>query len=379
MPALSTILQLVIAIIIVLVLFAIGFFVYNRELLSAIRNVTSNKKATPVFRGVLDLGLLPVGTSHVYDTNNPNAPNYVELNPAYNQMPGAEFSYNFWLYLDYKRAPPGFNEVAQKNAPTIKEQDTGLDATDYILVLRGDALPKTYKSICRKRNKIDIMVKCPLIKLENGWDNLTVEFNTVSSPDAVHNTAKDQCKNTTSTNWLAMNNHKISVYGMRNGPNASRYNKKWFMVTVVIKDTSPDDPIPIRNKARCSVYVNGVKELDHYVDGKMDIKTGHASVLKQNSGNLYVGPKIGFQDAKGNTIVTGSPLNTGNTTSDAKSIVMADLSYYNYGLDPATISSLFTSGFNKNTAPSSTNPLMQEQSYLDSISLGSTEPQLEYL
>ena len=125
----------------------------------------------------------------------------------------------------------------------------------------------------------------------------------------------------------------------------------------------------------CMIYVNGQKELDRYVDGEVDVLSGYASVLKQNSGNLYVGPKITFEPNK----TTSAPLNTNTKVNDSQKVVMADLSYFNHELDPIAISKLFSGGFSKTVAPASVDPEKQDQSFLNSLSMASSRPELQYL
>jgi hypothetical protein len=199
--------------------------------------------------------------------------------------------------------------------------------------------------------KSDVKVKCPLVKLERGSDVLTVEFNTIASPEVVSENSRNICRET-STNWNFMNMHKIAIKNLRD----PKLDKKWIMVTVVINDTSPNDPLPLRNKTRCRIYVNGLLELDRYVDGGFGLASGH-SLLRRNNGMLYVSPSItttpyefsipGYtNNAKMSTQISTNKT-IGGTPSNLpdNAVMMADLTYYNYGLDITTIKSLFQKGF----------------------------------
>ena len=199
----------------------------------------------------------------------------------------------------------------------------------------------SYKSLCsttkETKTKTDIILKCPLVKLENACDILTVEFNTLASPDIIQENSVNTCT-VESKDWKYINSYKMCVSGLTS---KSSLNKKWNMITVVVQETYPSDPLPIRNKVRCTIYINGGMELDKYADGAFN--ASDISVLKQNQGNLYVAPTI--KDSTGKTI-SADP-----TKSEANKLLMADMTFYNYALDTVEINSIFSSGFTKQWAP----------------------------
>ena len=138
---------------------------------------------------------------------------------------------------------------------------------------------------------------------------------------------------------------------------------KWFMVTVVVKDTFPADPLPIRNKVRVRIYINGVMELDKYLDGRLGNVSSSASVLKTNSGNLYVAPAIKFDSSTNAELSYSIP--------SADKVRMADLSYFNYALESAEIVDLFSSEFSKTIAPGITS---NTDFLLDAFPISATGP-----
>jgi hypothetical protein len=184
-----------------------------------------------------------------------------------------------------------------------------------------------------------------LVKLEKGGEVLTVEFNTVGSPDAIIENSRNICAQK-STDWNYMNSYKIGVTNM------SKYDKQWIMVTIVVQDTYPTDPLPIRNKARCTIYINGGVELDQYVDGKFGSKPNEMSIVKQNQGNFYVAPQITYS----NSNTTFLP-----ATESLKGVCIADLTYYNYVPTSDDIKNLFAAEFTKSYAPAYGNPTNQVQ------------------
>jgi hypothetical protein len=239
--------------------------------------------------------------------------------------------------------------------------DGGINKNDVILLLKGNNKVQTYKNLCGN-NKNDIYIKCPLIKLEHSGDALTVEFNTETSADIVNEGAKKTCGSSTS-DWDEKHSYKVSLHGFKS--RSSIFNKKWFMVTVVIQDTYPSDPLPFRNKIRVRIYINRVLELDQYVDTKFNqTDSDPASVLKPNDGNLYVMPTI--------TMGTGNPTpkTSKPTNTNPNKIMMADLAYFNYAVNVDDIDSIYKAGYNKSIAisPKGTgdpNSVLYDMSYSD--------------
>lgn len=343
---LGGIVQVILAIVLVILLFTLAFFVYNSELLKAMQNASRKDKEVPVFTGIVDFA---TNKNTEYEVRDETHPSYREITPSYNQLAGAEFTYNFWLYTDFD----GVNMAIPGNT-SLQRTDTGLQSDDIVLLLKGSKTPYNYRNICsrtrRPVSKNDVLVKCPLIKLQRGGDVLVVEFNTLSSPEGIREQSRNTCADQ-STDWKYMNSHKIAVSGLRTGPNAANYAQKWYMVTVIIQDTNPTDPAPLRNKCRCRIFINGTLELDRYVDGSIGQYNSNASVLRQNNANLHVAPVLTWSNNSTYSVANNK----------ARKMMMADLTYYNYAMDPATIAAKFDSGFTKSFAVISTvatDPLM---------------------
>lgn len=368
--SIGTLLQVIAAIAVVIILFVIAFSVYNMELVNAVRNSNKTRKAIPIFRGMKDLNSVKDET---YNTLDPNASTYIDLGPSVGQEGGGEYAYNFWLYVDATKSGVGkpaatadkqfFTDGGYENVAT--KLSSGATAGVYdnndhiILFLRGSKKPYKYKGQCfdanatlsdmdGKKYKTDIMIKSPLVKLERGLDVLTIEFNTMETPDAVKEKSNNSCDDA-STDWEAMNAYKVSLKNFN-----TKYDKQWVMVTVTLQDTYPSDPLPIRNKIRCTIYVNSVVELDKYIDGQLDANRMIGSTLKQNSGNLYINPQI----SASNIFVKGDTTNTALTLAPTKlppnplGVIISDLTYFNYTPDEVEVKNLFGSGVTKKWAPS---------------------------
>jgi len=335
----------IIAVTLVILLFAIGFSVYNLETMRAVQDAAKQKRRVDIFTGVKDLVLTG---QEVYETRDDTMATYKDLALSVNQGSGAEFTYNFWMYIN--REPLGITAAVNDKQNTAQKTDKGLSDDDIVLFLRGNKTPQKYKNICGV-DKVDIITKSPLIKLERNANVLTVEFNTVDAPDMTHESSRNTCKNT-STDWAVMNNHKIAVTGLKK----TNLDQKWFMVTVIIQDTTPVDPVPIRNKVRCMIYINGVLELERYADGRLVNSPTQTdpTVLLQNSGNLYLYPEI-FDSSNLRELATpssGAMTKYPRDSANSKGLMMADMSYFNYAITTDEITSLFRGGFTKTMAPS---------------------------
>jgi hypothetical protein len=349
----GTMVQVIMAISLVIILFVVAFAIYNMELVNAIKESGKVRRQVPIFKGIKDL----VRSQDVFNTINPTAPSFRDLSESVNQTSGGEYTYNFWMYMDNTDGavlpiPPqsvleqtpdrglkGFVNNANVNLSNAERP--------FVLLLRGDPTPTWFKGPCfnarsPKTLKMDVMVKSPMITLERGGDVLSININTLNIPDGVKERAHNVCDEV-STDWEFMNSYRLAVKGLvdREG-----LHKNWFMVTVVVQDTYPSDPIPIRNKVRVRVYFNGVLELDRYVDGRLGVNR-NPTVLRQNKGHLYIAPVI----KEGSTALS-LDLATGATPDKQDKLLMADLTYFNYAVEHKDINAMFKSGFTKSIAPS---------------------------
>lgn len=326
MALFRTSLQVVAAFAIVIILFVIAYNLFSREATRAIQESSELRNHIQIFKGIKDMSLT---TGEVYNTVNDKGGLFMNLKPSVNQSGGIEFSYNFWLYQD-----PSYQ--TGNNTPGI---DEGLTQGDVVLLLRGNNTVQSYNNVCGE-NMPNIYVKCPLIKLQNNGDTLSVEFNTEKSIDVVREGAKNVCGQSIDS-WDEANQHKVSIRGLKNQP----YSGKWFMVTVIIQDTYPPDPLPFRNRVRVRIYINGVLELDQYVNNANEIGTvsKEPTILKPNQGNLYVMPQITIN-------ATSTPASTTNKPTQVNNIMMADLSYFNYVIDADTILRMYEDSFTRTYA-----------------------------
>lgn len=347
--------QVIFAVALVILLFIVGFTIYNMEFLKAIQSSGLVKNKVEIFKGVKDLKQI---SGEVYNTQDKASGSYREIVPSYNQKAGAEYSYNFWLYIDKSQYADCKSSDSSTSDPGFTKSSLA-DKNQTILFMKGVPTATSYKNICGQ-NKNDVMVKNPLVKLEQCGNNLTVEFNTMQSTDAINENSPNVCGQNGS--WKDANSHKITLSGLTLGDPDQRFDRKWNMFSIIIQDTFPSDPYPIRNKVRCRIYVNGLLELDRYVDGKLstaDRTEKTPTVLKFNKGHLHINPEISISVPK-----TGGGTDTYTTyrPTDEHKLMMADLNYYNYALPPAEIDELFNVGFEKSFAPTAGDETL-EKSY----------------
>lgn len=356
-------------------LFAAAFAIYNADQLRALKGMGRARKEVVVFTGVKDLH--NVGDGESYNTMDPMHPMYKDMPPSINQASGAEYSYSMWLYINDTNCTEkglkcalgsgkslgnvadagltefGNSEGASQTAPANKP---------FVLLLRGNKTPYAYKRLCAKNNdnkalKYDIMTKNPMIKLENGGDVLSVEINTIQSPDAVRARSRDVCDDV-SEDWEHAQSYRIALKNLSMQPGT--VVNRWFMVTVCVQDTTPMDPLPIRNNVRVRVYINGTKELDRYLDGRLDQGPGSATALRTNQGNLHVAPVIKLGDKRLTHDIEGNDR-----------MYMADLSYFNYALADDEVTRRFNAGISRTFAPSvSLNANLDNTSFMANLSAG---------
>lgn len=358
--------QVVIALLLVIGFFMLAFFIFNKEAIEAATMKRTVKQKTYIFRGIKDLATT---NDEVYDTSDPSHPTFRELPNSVNQLGGAEFTYSFWMYKSERTT----------TEPKLSFQvNDNIESNDLILLIRGSDRKQQFTDVCAKEvgSPENVMVKCPLIKFQGErWEYLVVELNTVNSPTGVREQSKNSCGSTAARGWSAANSHKVALAGFDDG----NFINKWFNVTVVVSDTEPKDNLPVRNKIRVKIFVNGVLELDRYVDNNLgDVTNDNPSILLQNNGPLYVAPKVKSYATSNNTISRTSRDNPTPNGTDP-SLFMANLVYMSYAASPEEIKALFDEGFDRNIAPAvnqSTVSLDRYRASMKNRSVTSGQPQL---
>jgi len=81
------------------------------------------RKEIDIIEGIYDFGN---SNEWKYNTNNKSHNNYADIRPSINQQGGAEYSYNFWIYID--------------NDKLKKLMDTDNNGRDVALIFKGEKL-----------------------------------------------------------------------------------------------------------------------------------------------------------------------------------------------------------------------------------------------
>lgn len=337
--------QIIIAVIIVVVLLLVALYQYNKEKFDALRSAGAIRKSVVVFQGIKDLSS---SKDEMYETVDDTSGSFRDLVPSVNQASGIEYSYNFWLYMDQDGLTDDASTTAAASATAnsalgsmnvsdmvTADLDGGLNPTyvaagqrhkaPLMLFLRGDKRAYTFKKVCLPGThsvKTDVLVKNPLVKLEDAGNALTVEFNTVDAPDSC--TAATDAVSASNPDWATGNAHKVGIIGLR----TDNLKKKWFMVTVVVAETAPSLPMSTRNRTTCMIYINGTIAQTQSVAG---------SSVRNPTGNLYVHPIIKNAASTAVSLDIDSGLYAGK-------MQMADLTYFNYAITTGELASIFSTG-----------------------------------
>jgi hypothetical protein len=305
----TSLIQIIIALIIVILMGYISYNIYTIEFEKLLKGSNTLKKETSVFSGIVDFYSNTDLKSNTFDIEDDN---YLDIAPSINQQGGAEYSYNFWLYIDRSK----------------------LSGTkDHVLLLKGNKefLINTNKTLnCSSIYNQTIMIKNPLVRLSPLGDGIAVEYNNIVTIDSYQDVNKiKSCDSADKNIWKNRNGNLLGVYDLD-------LDKKWFMITIVMKEVSAPDNILFNNKASSKMYVNGILISDKNVETKYNDKI-YSATFKNNNAPLYVNPAF---DSNG--IYSVKP-------AGAETIKMADLKYYNYAITDDEVNKIYNNGFTKST------------------------------
>ena len=325
----NPLIQVIISLIILLLMGYIGYNIYLIELQNMFQGENDIRKEVSILSGTYDFSNSEVR----YSTNNKSQLNYKNIKPSINQEGGAEYSYNFWLFIDQETLG-----VASKKPENDK---------DIILFLKGEKnlyASDKYNYNCANVNKTHnpvIITKNPLVRLSGDGTKIAVEYNNIYTSDSFQQSASyKSCSEINSTNWNERNKKLLGIYDIE-------FNNKWFMVTIVMKEVADSNNVLSINKASCKMYINGVKLLDKKVETKY-MNNIYSATFKNNSSPFYINPTIGTSFIDATKTPYGKPLKENQ-------LKMADIKYYNYAIIDDIISSLYNRGFNKDIAVTMTN------------------------
>jgi hypothetical protein len=324
----NPLIQVIISLIILLLMGYIGYNIYLIELQNMFQGENDIRKEVSILSGTYDFSNSEVR----YSTQNKSQLNYKNIKPSINQEGGAEYSYNFWLFVDQEKLQP---------------KQGGVENNDYILFLKGeknlyasDKFNYNCANVDKTYNPV-IITKNPLVRLSGDGKKIAVEYNNIYTADSFQQSASyKSCNEINSKNWNERNKKMLGIYDID-------FNNKWFMVTIVMKEVADSNNVLSINKASCKMYINGVKLLDKKVETKY-MNNIYSATFKNNSSPFYINPKIDapFIDA------AKTPFGKPNKENQIK---IADIKYYNYAINEDIIASLSNKGFNTEIAVTATN------------------------
>ena len=303
-------LQIVIALIVIIIMGVLAYSIYNKDASILIEDVTKDvviKKTVKILDGTF---AYDSNKQAVINTIDPSYGNYKDIVPSINQKGGAEYTYNFWIYMN----------------------DGGLtDNTTKVLFVKGSNTKVPYKSNnnnnCYAQNGW-YLIKNPLVRVNiksNKVSAIVTEFNTIKTPDAVHsNPDAIDC------NDADINNKDLNLFGIYGLEGRQDLYNQWSMITIVVSETNPSSDIMFRNEAFVKMYLNGYEYLNKTSDAFYSGGTV-TTAMRNNSGNLYINPETG-------------------TGTGFEKLAIADLTYFNYALKDEDVLRLHKAGFNNKTA-----------------------------
>jgi len=346
--------QVIIALIILLLMGYVAYNIYLIELHHMFKGNNDIRKETEIFNGIIDFNDI---RELKYNTKNRAHEKYRDISPSINQQGGAEYTYNFWLYVDQ-------GKITQLKNDSNK---------DILLFLKGEKhfyynndfnYNCMFKSTDNSKIKHPILLtKNPLVRLSADGKNLAVDYNNILSPESYQNNSKyNRCDNVDNNKpWWDRNKNMIGVYDIE-------FSNKWFMVTIVMKEIADNNNILTKNRAICRIYINGLlvfeNKLETVYGSNQDI---YSATFKNNNSPLYINPIFNMKyeatsagrktsgDAMNiieknlpyldmNLIKYDEKYNNENPNDISGIIKMGDLKYYNYALEADAINQLFRNG-----------------------------------
>jgi hypothetical protein len=243
-------------------------------------------------------------SDRVWTTVMQDAENYAPLVHSLNRKGGAQFTYQFWMFVgdESKSNVAGHTILLRGDAKQYKWEKWMYNTADVqnALALQKNML-KAVNTLApaKKVRESGVFVKCPLIRFGPTYDSFVVELNTLHDPDVkiviTPNEAKDGIDGTQRANAL-----KLSA-------------SKWVLHTFTFEDhvaiTDFEDGIVMR----------------YYINDLMYHTARVPSAIRQNLGDLHLlpsGPR-------------GLPL---------KDCKIGNVAYFNYAITPDEIHKTFRAG-----------------------------------
>jgi len=328
----SPVQQIIISLIVLLLMGYVAYNIYLIELHNMFNGENDIKKEVDIIKGVFDFN---ANKEWNYNTSNKFHDTYLPIKPSMNQAGGAEYSYNFWLYVDK-------NELDNCN----KEKK------DIALLLKGEK--HFYYNVnnynCSARGADEtiiptILTKNPLIRINHNGSKLAFDYNNILSPDSYQqgaNYANGKCSLLqANSSWEAKNQNLLGIWDIP-------FDSKWFMVSIIIKEIADSANILSLNLSMCKIYLNGMLVFDDKVETTYNDEKPRAATQKDNKSPLYINPHLTdvISVDSNNSAVTSQFFDTRKLEED-NVLKIGDIKYFNYAINDDIINGIFNKGLNK--------------------------------
>jgi hypothetical protein len=347
------IIQIIISLIILLLMGYVAYNIYLIELKHMFKGNNDIRKEVDILTGIYDYSF----TEAKYNTVNKSHQYFIDIAPSINQEGGAEYSYNFWLYVD------------QNKITKLKEEgnsDSLENKKDIVLFFKGEKKfyyndngnfncnynTETGSGGSSSGKYVNLITKNPLVRINSDGTSLAIDYNNILSPDSYQNNSLYKKCNTLNKvdDWNEKNKNMLGIYDIT-------FNNKWFMVTIVMKEVADNNNILTKNRAICKLYINGMLIFESKAEtiyrGGESFDNIYSATLKQNKSPFYINPIFDEveTDKKGNIPffnISKSIYGESNDKRDIGNILkIADLKYYNYAISLDMITTIYRSGFTK--------------------------------
>ena len=273
--------QMIMGIIIVYVIYVICTVAVKADKLAIdLQKDIAKKRKTSVIDGYIDSS-----TSVKVNSVIQFAENYLPITPSMNIKGGAQFSYQFWMFVE-DPSTVGDSLIFIKGDP--KEYNYKIQENKY------NISKKTMEPLYT-RETVGQIAKCPMLSFKKGGDPASLEFSVKFN--TLHNL-----------------NESFDIINIKSEKNIYRNNllsifaKQWFMISIVFQDNMPINDF--ETGVIVKLYLNDV----------MYQQKVYKSALKQNDGELVLFPNV----------IPGCK--------------MSKFTYYNYAINDTDVSKDYKAG-----------------------------------
>lgn len=228
-----------------------------------------------------------------FNTVYVNNSTYLPIRRSVNRYGGAQFTYQFWLYVERPHALPANFPLFLKGDNTeyayTKSEVAGIVTTQF-----GDAVTSSTSSGTQRMRP----VVCPMVMLGSGINDLVVRFNSTQRLD-----------------------HDVVIASQENPDDTQRHNitslqpGRWMLYTISFVDNIP-----------LSDFENGVLVRTYINDVLYQVNKLPNVALRQNDGDLHVLPEP--------------------PAGNVGAFRISNLIYYNYAVTDTDVIRTFRSGPN---------------------------------